>query len=81
MLEKINEPIEAQVDFRGAKVRPRFFKWRNKIYEIEKVNMVHQERQGNDRVYYFSVTDSVNFFRLAFFTRDLSWRIEELWCE
>ncbi|MFH1426949.1 MAG: hypothetical protein ABIG60_00230 [Patescibacteria group bacterium] len=81
MFEKINEPIEVMVEFKRHKVLPKFFKWRSKDYKIEKINMVHKERDGNDKIYYFSVSDSANFFRLAFFTRDLSWRIEELWYE
>ena len=79
MHEKINEPIQVQVYFEDLKVRPEFFIWRGKEYKIEKINMIHKERAGNDKVYYFSVSDSVNFFRLAFFTRDLSWKIQELY--
>jgi len=80
MLEKINEPINVLVKF-GPGVEPVFFKWRGKIYKIDKINMIHKERRGNDKIYYFSVSNNVNFFRLAFFTRDLSWRIEELFYE
>jgi hypothetical protein len=79
MLEKLDEPIEVLVKFNSKEVLPTFFKWREKTYKIEKLNMVHKERQGNDKVYYFSVSDNANFFRLAFFTRDLSWRIKELY--
>ncbi len=79
MLEKINEPIEVLVKFKGRQVLPAKFFWRGKEYEVEKVNLVHQQRQGSDKIYYFSVSDSANFFRLAFFTRDLSWRLEELY--
>jgi len=81
MLEKINEPVEVLVKFISQKVEPAFFKWRGKTYRIEKINMIHKERDGNDKIYYFSVSDKVNYFRLAFFTRDLSWRIEELFYE
>lgn len=62
-------------------VVPTYFKWRNKTYAIEKINLVHRERMGNDTMYYFSVSDNANYFRLAFFTGDLSWRIEELFYE
>lgn len=83
MHEKINEPIEVLVKFpstgSGQAVQPTFFKWRQKTYRVEKINLVHQERQGNDKIYYFSVSDSANFFRLAFFTRNLGWRLEELY--
>ena len=78
MLEKIDEPIEVLVNFNQHRVMPTFFKWRGKTYRIEKLNLVHKERSGNDKIYYFSVSDKVNYFRLAFFTRDLSWRIQEL---
>jgi hypothetical protein len=81
MFEKVNEKIKVLVEFDGSKVMPKIFKWRNKIYRIEKLNMVHKERDGNDKIYYFSVSDNVNFFRLAFFTTDLSWKIEELYYE
>jgi len=78
MLEKVDEPIEVLVNFNQHKVMPVSFKWRGKIYAIEKLNLVHKERSGNDKIYYFSVSDKINYFRLAFFTRDLSWRIQEL---
>ncbi|PLX20752.1 hypothetical protein C0584_04895 [Candidatus Parcubacteria bacterium] len=81
MHEKINEPIDVLVKFNQKKVEPTFFKWREKTYKIEKLNLVHRERDGDDKIYYFSVSDEINFFRLAFFTRDLSWKIEELFTE
>ena len=81
MLEKLDEAIEVAVQFKQNKVLPAFFKWRSKTYRVEKVNMVHKERDGNDKIYYFSVSDNANFFRLAFFTRDLSWKIQELYYE
>ena len=81
MFESINEKIKVLVEFDGSKVMPKFIKWRNKTYRIEKLNMVHKERDGNDKIYYFSVSDNVNFFRLSFHTRDLGWIIEELYFE
>lgn len=79
MHEKINEPVEVLVKFNQTKVEPTFFKWRGKTYRVEKINMVHKERLGNDKIYYFSVSDNANFFRLAFSTADLSWKLEELY--
>jgi len=81
MYEKINEPIDVLVKFNREAVEPTFFKWREKTYKIEKLNLVHKKKDGNDKIYYFSVSDNANFFRLAFFTRDLSWKIEELYYE
>jgi hypothetical protein len=81
MHEKINESVEVLVKFSARKVEPTFFKWNGRTYRINKLNLVHKEKAGDDKIYYFSVSDSLNFFRLAFFTRDLSWRLEEVYCE
>ena len=81
MLEKVDEVIEVSVNFSPLKVMPIFFRWRGRTYRVEKLNLVHKERDGNDKIYYFSVSDKVNYFRLAFFTRDLSWRIQVLFFE
>jgi len=87
MHEKVNEPIEVLVKFNPSAssgqvnkmVEPTFFKWRGKTYRVEKINLVHKERLGDDKIYYFSVSDNANFFRLAFSTADLGWRLEELY--
>jgi hypothetical protein len=79
MLEKINEQIEVLAKFTQEKVSPLQFKWRSKIYRIEKLNLMHMEKKGADKIYFFSVSDEANSFRLSFSTRDLSWRIEELY--
>jgi hypothetical protein len=81
MHSKINEPIDVLVKFNKNQVFPAFIKWREKTYRIEKLNLVHKEKMGADKIYYFNVSDTVNFFRLAFFTRDLSWKLEELYCD
>jgi hypothetical protein len=81
MHEKINEPIEVSVKFSGKKVFPIFFKWQEKTYKIKKLNLVHKKRDGDDKIYYFSVSDDINFFRLAFSTRDMGWVLEELFYE
>ncbi len=76
MLEKINELIEIMVKYQGNRVIPKIFRWRKKLYQVEKINMIHKKRDGNDKIYYFNVSDKANFFRLAFFTMDLSWKLE-----
>ncbi|MFH0891618.1 MAG: hypothetical protein V1867_02455 [Candidatus Falkowbacteria bacterium] len=81
MFEKINESVEVLARFAKDRVEPARFRWRNRIYDVEKVNLVHKERRGSDKIYYFSVSDNANSFRLAFSTRDLSWTLEELYTE
>lgn len=81
MHAQLNEPIEVLVKFHKTRVIPSFFKWRQRTYRVEKVNLVHHEKEGENQIYYFSVSDNANFFRLAFSTRDLSWKMKELYNE
>ena len=81
MYETINEPINVLVAFGQDQVRPLSFEWRNKEYQIDKVNLVHYKRVGNDKLYYFSVSDNVNYFKLSFNTKDFNWRLEELYSD
>lgn len=83
MHEKLDEKIDVLVKFNAAnkKVVPLYIRWRDKLYKIVKVNMVHREGHGDDKIYYFSVSDNANFFKLAFYTRDLSWKLEEIFTE
>ena len=81
MLEVINEPISILVSFNQNKVLPLLFQWRGKKYKIEKLNLVHKKRDGTDTIYYFNVTDKTNYFKLSFSTKNLNWRIEELYWE
>lgn len=81
MTEKINEPIDVSVNFNKTAICPAFFKWRNRTYRVEKVNLVHHLRDGENKIYYFSVSNNLNFFRLAFSTKDLSWKMEEFYSQ
>jgi len=81
MHEVLNDPISILVSFSQDKVLPLFFKWRNKKYKIEKLNLVHKKRDGKDTIYYFNVSDNANYFKLSFSTKDLAWKIEELYFE
>ncbi|RJR32135.1 hypothetical protein C4569_00260 [Candidatus Parcubacteria bacterium] len=81
MYEKINQPIEVLVFFKGTKIQPLYFKHRNKKYKIEKLNLIHYQKNGQGKIYYFNVTDKTTYFKLSFNTNNLQWRLEEMYCE
>jgi hypothetical protein len=75
--ESIREPVDVLVAFKNARPEPMMFKWGNRYYQVRKVNLVHAERVGREKIYYFSVSDDVNAYRLAFHTGSLNWSLEE----
>ncbi len=76
--ESVREPVEVLVAFRNQRPEPMSFKWGQKHYQVKQVNLVHAERIGREKVYYFSVTDEANAYRLSFRTETLDWRLEEM---
>ncbi len=79
--ETVNEPIEVLIAFKNEQPEPMVFKWGKRYYQIRKVCLVHAERVGREKVYYFSVSDETNAYRLSFRTESLAWRLEEMCTE
>lgn len=81
MLEKVNEKIEVEVDFLKKRTVPRKFFWQGRVYNLKKITLVHSFWQGRAKIYHFSVSDGINFFRLSFNTDSLEWRLEEIFVD
>lgn len=71
------EPIEVIVTFGKAGVFPRIIKWGKHRYKILQVNLVHAIKEGAVRIYFFSVSDEANAWKLGFNTESLRWWVED----
>lgn len=81
LLENINENVEVAAVFQTNKVWPVRLKWGNKVYKIQKVTEIHRVMDGDTFIHFFSVSDRLNFFKLAFNTKTLQWRLEQFYTE
>lgn len=81
MLSDVNEIVEVMTIFKKNLVWPKALKWNGRVYNINKVNMRHQTMEGQTLIHYFSVSDSTNFFKLAFNTKNLTWKLEQVYNE
>ncbi|MEK9155624.1 MAG: hypothetical protein AAB839_03160 [Patescibacteria group bacterium] len=79
--ELLNEPVNVHVEFVGTKVRPTTVHWGTKTYAIQHVNLVHSTKEGETRIFYFSVSNQTLFMKLRFDTGTLQWRIVEFYSE
>ncbi|MCL4390018.1 MAG: DUF6504 family protein [Patescibacteria group bacterium] len=79
MYEEIKEFVEVAAVFVGGKAVPKAFFWRGRKYIVEKINLEHQERQGSDPLFYFSVTAAGNSYELSFDSHNLVWKLERIW--
>ncbi len=78
MYEKVSQPIDVLVAFRKERMEPMTFKWGNRYYQVKKVNLVHSERRGREKVLFFSVSDEANAYRLSFSSESMKWHLEEM---
>jgi hypothetical protein len=79
--EILNDPIDVTVDFVGNRVRPKQIRWGRHTYPMHQVNLVHNAKEGNKRIFYFSVSDKSNFMKLRFDTESMEWRLVEFYTD
>ncbi|PIR47660.1 hypothetical protein COV06_02490 [Candidatus Uhrbacteria bacterium CG10_big_fil_rev_8_21_14_0_10_50_16] len=80
-VEWINDPVEVRVDFCEKRIIPRTLYWNHKLYHIRAVNMIHSTREGSRKLYFFSVSDLTNYFKLQLDTENLEWKLVEMYSE
>jgi len=73
MTECINEKVDV-----GMSNFPKWVKWKNKVYKIEKVGFHHTFREGRVLYHIFSVITKTLFMKLKLDTETLNWRLEEI---
>lgn len=81
MHEVLNDPIDVIVSFADNRVFPKCMRWNMRDYEIRNVNLVHSAREGTKKVFFFSVSDSSNAFKLRLDTELLEWRLVEVYAD
>jgi hypothetical protein len=75
---KVKSPVEVLMSFRASNPEPVAFRWRDECFHIKKINLIHAERIGAKKIYFFSVSSGINTFRLGFCTESLTWWLEEM---
>lgn len=72
------EHIEVIARFAGGRISPLRFCLGGTMYKISRVNYAWNERQGKSLVYFFSVSDGSDSYRLCFDIETMSWRLSPL---
>ncbi len=81
MHQILNDPIDVSVKFIGKSVMPSNIHWDNRLYKMKTLNLVHEVREGERKIFYFSVSDNMNFMKLRLDTETLEWRLVEIYTD
>jgi hypothetical protein len=71
----INEIVEVGAVFGKNKVKPKWFIWHDRKYEVKEVTYVWHDKQGEAELIYFALTDGKTIFEVSLNQKDLSWRL------
>lgn len=70
------DPVNVWVFFEKGQIKPYVFFWNKRRIAIDKINLIHQSREGAKELYHFSVSAGGNFYRLGFDGTTLRWVLE-----
>jgi len=71
----INEPIKACCLFSSGQIKPIFFLWQKKLYQIQKIVFQFSKKIGREKVFYFSVETETNACQLEFNSEKQTWKL------
>ena len=73
----LENKAEVLVRFDKSGLFPYILKTGGRKYRIKKVNLMHTISDGAVRIYFFSVSDDTNSWKLGFNTQTLQWWVED----
>jgi len=76
MIHEINEPVTVLTRFSGGQLDPLRFKWKNRVFDVDRVTGKWEEHDGQYKLHYFSViTGEEDFYELVYNTRTMGWTL------
>ncbi|MCG2721831.1 MAG: hypothetical protein L6290_07435 [Thermodesulfovibrionales bacterium] len=75
----IGETISVVASFgMPYKIKPVRFRWNGKLFEVKDITYAWQTKEGQTKIYHFSITNGKTLYELSFDTVSLVWRLERL---
>jgi hypothetical protein len=79
MAMEIGEIISVVASFGlPYKIRPVRFRWNGKLFEVKEITYLWQTKEGQNRIYHFSISDGKTLYELSFDISSLLWKLEKL---
>lgn len=73
-----SKPIKVGAVFKGSNIIPKWFIWEGRKYNVQSINYTWNDRQGEEKIIMFSVSDGINSYELAYNSSRMSWRLNKI---
>jgi len=78
-IEEISESVEVIALFRAGKLSPLKFRWREKVYRVNRVNGHWAVEEGAVRFHHYAVMcEGPDVYDLAYNSRAHDWKLEKV---
>ncbi len=74
----INERVDVEAVFSRNRIRPKWFIWNSRKYQIKEITYTWRDKKGQAGIIHFSVTDGATLFELSLNQNSLSWCLEQV---
>ncbi|GAM09388.1 hypothetical protein OR1_01666 [Geobacter sp. OR-1] len=79
MLQRISEYIRvAVIHGPGNRLRPVWFDWKREKHTVREVTYHWQQRDGNDLLLHYAVTDGATLYELVYNATEQVWLLENV---
>ncbi len=76
MIQDINEAVTVLTRFSGGQIDPLRFKWKSRVFDVDRVTGKWEEHDGQYKLYYFAVvTKAEDYYELIYSTRTVGWTL------
>lgn len=76
--ETPNQNIQVLAFFKGGKIYPKAFIWRQRKYRIKEITYNWQEKRGEATINYFSVSTGEGLYQIYFNNIGFGWRLDKI---
>jgi len=70
--------IKVGAVFKGSNIIPKWFAWEGRKYIIQSINYTWDDRQGQEKIVMFSVSDGTNSYELAYNSARMTWKLQKI---
>lgn len=74
----VNDPISVGVVFSTGKITPRFFIWKGRKYQIEKITYFWRSKVGSMPIIHFAVSSDGSIYEISYNSATSDWFLEKI---